>query len=359
MKKILYVIDSMRAGGKERDLTEILKVVTQKDYQCELITFAKDIFYREILGLPIKIHYYEPKKESKIQLIKLYYRVFHDFHPDYVHVWNHSMAVQIVPFALLFKAKIINSMIVNAPDTIPFGSLLWRCAKFSFLFSHQITGNSKAGLSVYKAPKRKSHIIYNGFDETRLKSLPDPLSVRDELQIKTPYVIGMVASFTVNKDYKTYLEAAKIILSQRLDVTFLAIGDGPFLPDYKKAYSDCYPGRILFLGKVHPVEKVVQLFDIGVLSTYTEGISNSIMEKLALSKPVIATRGGGTEEIVRPNYSGILIPPRDISALVNAILLLLDNPELRIQLGRNGAKLIQKEFSLQARIAYFEKLYKS
>src|SRR5690606_31004954 len=102
-------------------------------------------------------------------------------------------------------------------------------------------------------------------------------------------VVGMVAAFSAFKDYKTFINAANIVLEKRNDVVFVCVGDGPKLNECKSIVQKNNSDKIIFTGKQKNVENIVNVFDIGVLSTFNEGISNSIMEYMALSKPVVVT----------------------------------------------------------------------
>ena len=70
-----------------------------------------------------------------------------------------------------------------------------------------------------------------------------------------------------------------------------------FINIYKKNILHEYSNKFIFLTKQDDIESIINIFDIGILATFTEGISNSIIEYMALAKPVIATDGGGTSEI--------------------------------------------------------------
>ena len=97
--------------------------------------------------------------------------------------------------------------------------------------------------------------------------------------------------------------------------------------------------------------------DICVLSTFTEGISNSILEYMALGKPVIATSGGGTNEIVADLKTGFLIGTSNPEELAEKIELLLDNVKLREGMGLAGKEWIVKYFSIDLMINKYINLY--
>jgi glycosyltransferase involved in cell wall biosynthesis len=156
----------------------------------------------------------------------------------------------------------------------------------------------------------------------------------------------MIAEFSDYKDYPTFIRAAQIILSRRKDVLFIAIGGGKNLERCKQLISPVEEG-FRFLGERKDVEGLVAQLDIGVLCTFTEGISNSVMEYMAAGKPVVVTDGGGSRELVVNEQTGFLIPPKDANAVAEKIELLLDNHNLAIRLGAAGKRRIIREFSLE------------
>lgn len=166
-----------------------------------------------------------------------------------------------------------------------------------------------------------------------------------------------MGAFFDRKDYKTYIEASIKYLETKKDMTFLAIGDGPNLQQFKEMVPSQHKDRILFTGMVNNVESLVNIFDIGVLSTYTEGISNSIMEYMVLGKPVIATDGGGTKELIINNETGYLIPQKNSDALLNKLVHLSKSEELRTKLGVNGKLRIHKQFTLSRMEKDYYNLY--
>ncbi len=264
-------------------------------------------------------------------------------------------SVYAIPVKLLMRAKLINGTIRNAPEVIPPFRRLWMRHHLTSPFSDVMLGNSLAGLRAYKIPSHKAHCIYNGFDLSRIRSVPPADEVRRQLGITTTFVVGMVGNFSDKKDQPTLIEAAHRVLAHTRDVTFILIGGGETLDRCRElAQGD---GQIRFLGRRDDVEAVVNTFDIGVLATFTEGISNSVMEYMALAKPVIASRGGGTDELVLDGKTGYLVPQSDPEALSDRITHLLTHAEERARMGEEGRDRIRNEFSLETMTDRFVSLY--
>ena len=159
------------------------------------------------------------------------------------------------------------------------------------------------------------------------------------------------------KDYSTYIKGALMILSKREDITFLCIGDGEDIK-FQEMVPTQNKEHILFLGEQSDVESIMNICDIGVLSTYTEGISNALLEFSALGKPVITTYGGGNIELVIHDKTGFMINQKSPDELAEKIELLLNDKESRLSLGCEGRKKVANDFSMERMIADFIFTYK-
>ena len=360
--KVLFFIDSLRAGGKERQLVELLKGLSLvKDCKCELAVMDKNVHYDTVKLLDIKVHYLIRRiKKDPLILLKLY-KIFKEFKPDIIHTWDYMTTFYSIPIAKMLKTKILNGSIRYGLSIKRLGKL-WILGKLLFPFSDVIVANSLSGLNVHKlAPSRKNRCIYNGFDFKRTKSLADKEIIRKRFGINTKYVVGMVANFVNAKDYQTYLSAAQMVIEKRHDVSFLCVGDGYNLKKSKEDLRKEFSSNILFLGKQTDIESIINIFDVGVLSCNTkghaEGISNSILEYMALAKPVITTDSGGTKEIVNNRKTGYIINPFSINEMVVGINNLLNNKELRKEMGIAGQKRIKEFFSNDRMVNSFVDFY--
>jgi glycosyltransferase involved in cell wall biosynthesis len=347
--KILFFIDSFPAGGKERRLLELMKGLKKKQIvDFELIIMSRDVHYKEIYDLDIKVHFVIRKTKKDISVFSQFYRICKNFRPDIVHCWDSMTAVYLVPVVKLLRIKFVNGMVVDTPVKRNIRNKIWLRAKLTFPFCDIIVGNSLAGLQAYGASKKKAVCIYNGFDFGRTENRADSELVRKEFSIQTKFVIGMVASFSIYKDYKTYYKAASLILEKRKDITFLAIGDYTDSEDSKKLIGDKCIKNFRLFGRRSGIESLINIMDVCVLSTFTEGISNSILEYMAMGKPVVATDGGGTCEIINEGETGFLIGPQNPTALAEKVEVLLNNEQLREKMGLAGKARVKQIFSIES-----------
>ncbi len=355
---IIYFIDSLNSGGRERRFFELIKTIHQNtDINCEVIILSKKIFYQDIQNLTFPIHYIERKVKKDFSVFIHLYRICKNFRPDIIHSWHFMCSIYAIPIAYLLRIVLLSDVIADAPLKIRYFTSLWIKSKIVTLFSQHINANSEAGLKSYEVPNKKSSFIHNGFAFPRLDNLKKPEILHSRFNINTKNIVGMIARFTDQKDHKSFILCAQEILAIRKDVTFILVGDGPLRKDIERLVTFPFLEHIIFLGEQDDVESIINILDIGVLSTITEGISNAIIEYMALGKPVVATDGGGTNELVVQNKTGFLIYRGDVSGMVEKICYLLDNPEVAKSMGDAGAERIKSEFSMDLMTKSYLQLY--
>jgi glycosyltransferase involved in cell wall biosynthesis len=315
--------------------------------------------YPEVHNLGIKIHFLIRKTRKDPIILPHLYKLCVTFRPDIIHTWDSMTSAYAIPIAKILGVKLVNGMIRDAPDrVIPF-TKPWIRARMTFPFSDVIVANSLAGLRAYGAPRAKSVCIHNGFDFNRLHGMPDQDTVRRNFGIDTSQVVGMVASFSERKDYETYIAAAQTVLATRDDVTFVAVGDGKTLERCKSLVMPQYTQRVKFLGWQRNVESIINAMDIGVLATYTEGISNAILEFMALAKPVVATDGGAMNELVVDGVTGFLVPARDAGQLARRLTDLLCDAGRCRALGKHGRHRVLSLFGMETMASHFVRMYET
>lgn len=365
--RILFFIDRMAAGGKERRLTELMKMLRKfSTVDFQLAVMDPDIHYKEVLELGISVHFLIRKTKKDLSIFKKFYTLCKTYKPDIVHCWDSMTAVYSYPSWKLLGFKLVNGMVVDTPANPSYLNKHYARARLTIPISDRVIGNSKAGLKAYGAKEHKSQCIYNGMDLNRFINLGNPDDVRKEFFLENNsnlFVVGMVAAFEDRKDYPTLIKAAISLVNEYPDIRFLLIGGGANLENMKLTVPENMKNRIRFTGKRGDIEHLVNSLDVGVLLTnsavHGEGISNSIIEYMALSKPVIATTGGGTNEVVFDNVNGYLIQANDFNALKEKIILLRNNPELRVRLGGQGRKLVEERFEILGMAQQYVSMYET
>ncbi len=204
-----------------------------------------------------------------------------------------------------------------------------------FLANSEAVANSIAGLE--QLPRDRFDVIYNGVDPAPGPPRPRPAR---------PIVI-MTANLRPIKAVDTLIDSARIVSRSRNDVAFKIIGDGPERTRLTARVEALGLGsQMQFLGSLNDVNAEIASATIGVLTSRSEGFSNSILEYMRQGLPVIATEVGGNREVVDDGRTGYLIPVDNPAALAEKILYLLNHPEVAGDMGRQGRALVMEKFSL-------------
>ncbi len=345
--RILHFLDSLRVGGKERQVVELLKGLQQLSFvESLVVTIGDEQFYvPDIERLETPLVYLLRRVRWDPTVFPRLWRILRQFRPDIIHT-NSEMAMSYAwPLARLLGIKLVNGTIRNAFSG---RGLRWRCHELMLHLADARVANSKAGFASrgMRPDAPGNYVIYNGFDTQRFETRATPGGQGLGFDANGRKVVGMVAEFSDYKDFSTFIRAAQEILAQRRDVIFVAVGDGKNLDACKRMVSP-NGESIRFLGERKDVEALVQQMDIGVLCTFTEGISNSVMEYMAAGKPVVVTNGGGSCELITDGVQGFLVPPAQPLAVAEKIELLAGDSVKARQMGLAGRKRIEQRFSIK------------
>ena len=171
-------------------------------------------------------------------------------------------------------------------------------------------------------------------------------------------VVGMLARLTPKKDHVTFLRAAAIINQIMPDTRFALVGGGP-LRSYLENLSQEFgiATKTVFFGEQQDISTYLSTFDVAVLTSPAEGCCNSLLEAMAVGKPVVANDVGGNRELVHHGETGLLVPFGNVEAVVDAVLSLIRNPEVAKAMGRRARENIVSQFSLEKMVQQYQSIY--
>ena len=210
----------------------------------------------------------------------------------------------------------------------------------------------------YGVPGEKIRVIDNGIDLTRFSDTISPATIREEFGIKKGVtVIGTVGNLGAEKGHVYLLQAAKEIVNSAESVKFIFVGDGPLRAYLENEASELGIGdSVIFTGFRTDIPNLLSTMDIFVLPSVTEGLPMVLLEAMAAKKVIVATRVGAISKVVN-NGGGILVEPRDVAGLQNAILSLLESEENRQKYASAGYDTVRTHFSSERMSLEYIDLY--
>ncbi|MEA5593446.1 glycosyltransferase family 4 protein [Rivularia sp. UHCC 0363] len=254
--------------------------------------------------------------------------------------------VPVIIHAHLQDALSSNSLIRSYQNMMNYWTSR-KCCNAMIAVSYQV----KDALITEGFDSRKFYVVHNG---TLVNNREIDSNIRNELNIPEdiPVVIH-IGRLCKSKGQHLLLQAAANLQQLGQEAVYLIVGkdleqNGAYL-DYLKdmAQELGINNSVHFLGHRSDIPQLLALSDLLVLPSYTEGLPLVILEAMAAGLPVIATPVGGIPEVVIHQETGLLVPVGDVQALVNAMLKLLQNPDLRNEMGNKGSEMVRKDFSVE------------
>ncbi|MXW22513.1 MAG: glycosyltransferase [Candidatus Dadabacteria bacterium] len=366
-KKILFVSPNLAAGGAQRQLINIANGLHRRGYEVSVFLFYDKGNLRNSLDKNIKI--FSPCSIKFLQRPKLLGILYGTLRllgivvtekPDLLY----SRQWPKIPVAIIGKILKVKTVSVegnNLEHTLLLRKrpLLFRIRKLCAQLSDKVVANSRSLAYEVKevfSLDSEVEVIYNGIDIEDIRKKSKEEQNHKWLGTEAPLILAMGYLKDEQKGFSYLLEALEIV-NRSKSARLIIIGNG------KKEKLEELSERLSIRDKTDFFSTVPNPFpymaraDIFACSSLYEGLSNVILEALALGKPVISTdHKHGANEIIENGKNGILVPIRDPQKMADAILKVLEDGELRQSLEAE-AKKRSENFSRDKMISGYEKLF--
>jgi len=215
-----------------------------------------------------------------------------------------------------------------------------------------------------RVPPDKVALIYNGIDTGRFAqtySAEELRSHRKQFGLKEDsLVIGIIARLSTVKGHPDLLRAFAEVRETRKDAELLIIGEGGIKQELLAlARTLQIDGAVRFIDSVNDTRIPLSITDIFAMPSLMEGFGLAILEAMAAGKAVVGTRIGGIAEVVEDGKDGLLVTPGDPKGLAGALLKLLNDDQLRKQLGEAARISAAQKFPIEKTVGKTVELYKT
>jgi glycosyltransferase involved in cell wall biosynthesis len=193
-------------------------------------------------------------------------------------------------------------------------------------------------------------VVYNGIDFSRFQKREETTQNRS---------MCMVANFSEKKDHESLIRSLPLVLKNFSDITLILVGRGKNEEKCRMLASSLGIGdHVIFENSCNSPEDIIRDCSIGILlSPAGEGISNVILEYMALGIPVIATDLGGNREVVEHGLTGVLLPDHSTYRIADEIGKMFEMPERAKEMGSRGRERVEKKFDCKRMILEYIDLY--
>jgi glycosyltransferase involved in cell wall biosynthesis len=261
----------------------------------------------------------------------------------------------------VYRVPIITTMhgwIANSPKQRAFTALDKRVARH---YNCVIAVSSEIRDELQRAgvPERALRLLHNAIviDRYQRTGRRGGIAGLAGREVTRP-VISSIGRLSAEKGHGDLLEALAIVRATGQRVSAVVAGDGPERPTLmEQARALGLDQTVHFTGHVSEPQRILEETDLMVLPSHTEGLPNAVLEALAMNVPVLATRVGGTPEVISDGETGRLVPPRAPQAMASAILQFLTDPAPWAAMAVRGREMLERRFDFRARTRRLELLY--
>ena len=362
-KNVLHIIGSFHQGGSERQAVQLTRLLREDDtFNIFLAALDKEGILREevekigftsIPEFPLTSFYNlnfarqlrqcsRFIKENNIEIVHT-----HDFYTNVFGV----LAARMAKVKLKIASKRETGGMRNKPQKI--------VERRIFGFADAIVVNSKAVENYLIAegiPAKEITVVHNGLDLERLTPKEtDRRKICEEIGLPTGKnikFITLVANLRhAVKNQPMFLRAAKTVVENFPDAQFILAGEGELKNDLESLARELkIADKTHFIGRCARISELLSVSFAGVLTSFAEGFSNSILEYMAARLPVVATDVGGANEAIIENETGFIVQSNDDEAMANRLMELLQNEAKARSFGKKGRETVEKFFSCEAQL---------
>jgi glycosyltransferase involved in cell wall biosynthesis len=368
-KKILYIIDNLEFGGGERVFLQLIKRLCAK-YDISVIAHPGGLFFRELDKMKIKSYPIDMIGRFRLKRLVKIRRIINKEFADIVHSQGarSDFTARLASF-LGKRPKIISTvaMPVLGFDVSVLKKMTYYCADYitSHLVDRYLVVSKilKNHLTVnYPISPFKIEVIYNGIEVDHYRS-DEALKIawrnKNGFQ-ENDILIGAIGRLVWQKGFAHLIECVPEIARTYPDVKILIVGDGPLLERLEALGERLkVKDNLIFADFRSDIKEIFSAVDLLVVPSLLEGFPMVTLEAMAMAKPIVATRIDGITEQITDGVNGILVPPKDPSALSKGIIQVLSDRELARSMGLAARKKVEQEFSVDKMVAETEKVYLS
>jgi len=355
--RILHIITQLGVGGAENQLLALCAQLPAEQFECRVISLVAGGSLRprfEMAGVSVCEIDRRTSGGPAGQLVAIM-REIRVWRPDVVHTWLHKANhVGRIAATLSTRRPVVACFRDMGHQTSGGDTILDRLLDPRTQLSlHNSEAGRRAFLSrVGDAREDRHRLLRNGIDCERFR--PDPAArarLRCELGIpEDDPVVIMVSRLQSVKDPGLFLAVARRVRRDLPTARFWLVGGGPLEDDLRRSLAESPDPGIWISGEREDIPGLLASSDLALLTSYSEGLSNAILEAMSCGLPVAATAVGGNCELVAVDETGVLLQDRDPEAVAGIVAPLLRSPEDRMNMGRAGRLAVEERFSLAAMI---------
>jgi glycosyltransferase involved in cell wall biosynthesis len=361
--RILYTVNRMDIGGSQTHLLQVLRLLDRHQFEPMLCCLSSEGALletaRETGATVVGVGLGRLKSPAAVGAVLRLTGFMRRARIDIVH--NYLLRANVAGTLAARMARV--PLVLNSKRGChEMRGLELAAVRLSNRLADCVTANAEAVRRFVHdnegCPLEKMVVIPSGIDTDRFAPLA-PADYKARLGVAPDRkVVGIVTRMRVRKGVEEFLRAMAMVRERRPEACAVVVGEVDLDASLRAMVQELgLDGHLHLLGRRSDMAEVLSAFDLFVLSSHDEGMSNAILEAMAMQRPVVATDVGGTNEVVQDGRTGVLVPAKDPAALAQGILRVLDNAQEATVMGERGRAIAVERFSARAMVRQMEELY--
>ncbi len=359
--KIVHLVTSLEVGGAQHNMLLGLPRLDPKRYEHILVSIMDRMQMEgQFRELGIKVHSLGLSRKTDLAVTLRLRNLLKQIRPDILHTYLlHGNILGRLVGRLVGVPTIIGSELTIGQAKF-FGRL---ATKLTNPLTDAVEVNSETGGIAIAAdlgvPSEKIEVVLPGLDLEAFSDVENRFEIRTELGIESNnHLVLYVGRLRPVKGGEYGIKSFAKAVGAQPELRMALVGEGEQRNYLEKLVSDLGMNeKITFLGARNDLPDVLSAADSVLMPSLTEGFPRVAIEAMAASKPVIATRVGGTPEAIIDGETGILVESKDVAGMAAAIIRIASDPELQFRLGAAARVRTENHYSAPSYVTRLDEMY--
>ena len=357
--RVMHIIPTMKTGGAERLLLDIIKRIDQTKFEASVVIFKeKGELYEQLMKLPVHVFFIPKKWKIDFGNIWKLKNIIKNQQPDIIHTHlGGDMYGRLLAHRLGISV-VSTEHNINVDES----KLITVVKRKTARFATRIIAVSKAVqedmINRYRIDPKKIVVIYNGIDCDVFQRIEDTERKYDFSDKKNIFRIGAAGRLVEQKGFSFLIKAISLVKDEYFQIVCEIVGDGYLRSDLEALIKSYHLEKnVILSGVCSDMISFYKSINLLVMPSLWEGLGITVLEAGALEIPVVASSVDGLIEIIDDSVNGLLVQPGNARDIADKIINVITNYQRSLDRARLLAEKVRTTFSITDMVRHYENIY--